>query len=258
MLFRRKAPSVPAPPPPLRWEAVAAPPGFFSTGIADLDAALGGGCRAGTTVAVEADTTVANEDALIVAVPPIANFLTTGRGAIIVPPVGVLATQLRDSVLRCLASDLFDSRVRVVDYTTIDESRPWVLPMARFDRYHAVKAMVLAENAVRGPNGGPFLEFTGFDMLENTLNPERALRMLTDGVGRVKQTGNLNIVWVRHGSPAAAAVAAMVDVVLELSRAGGRLQIRGIRPNFAPRGIGWNESGGRLRAELGLAEVGGT
>jgi GvpD gas vesicle protein len=253
MLFRRKPSAPPAPPPPLRWDPVREPPGHFSSGIAELDGVLGGGYRVGSVTAVEGDPTVGNDDVLTMTFPAIANFLALGRGALVVPPAGVPAARFRAALLRCIAAETFDARVRVLDFTRIDPVPPWLVPMARYSRVETMRATLKAEAAARGPTKGPFVEIDSLDTLENTANAEFTVRMLTHSIGRIKETGILGVVWIRPTSRSAPAISGMADVHLALSRPDGRLTLRGIRPAFPARSIDWRESDGQLRVELGLA-----
>lgn len=252
MLFRRKVPPAPPPPPPLRWDTVPEAPGRFSSGIGDLDAALGAGFAIGSSVAVEADSTVGNEDALILAVPALANFLSLGRGATVVPPAALRPDRFRESALRCIPSDTFDTRVRVLDYTSADRAQEWVVPMARYGRAESMRALITAERTASGAARGPILEFNALDTLENTTNSTTAVRMFTYGLGHVKEVGNFAMVWLRAGSAGAGPISGMTDYYLRLSRSEGALWLRGVRPSMPARTIRWNEGEGALRVELGL------
>ncbi|MCI4369208.1 MAG: hypothetical protein L3K09_06575 [Thermoplasmata archaeon] len=254
MLFRRKRVGPPSRPPPLQWEATADPAGRFSTGIRDLDALLGGGYACGSAVAIEGEASVLPDDVLQIVLPTVFNFLKRGRGAIVVPPAGVPRSRIRDEALRCLSPELFEARVRVVDYTTIDTREPWVVPLARYGRAEMIRAMVKAEEAARGASGGHFLELTALDTIENQLGPESASRMVTYGLGRAKEVGNLALAWFRSGANGAQGVAGMTEVHLTLSRRPTGLSVRGIRPAFPARLIDWSAAGGCLRVGLGLPD----
>jgi hypothetical protein len=156
-------------------------------------------------------------------------------------------------LLRCISADTVDARVRVLDYTRIDPDPPWLVPMARYSRAETMRAVLKAEEAARGPAKGPFVEIDSLDTLENTANAEFAVRMLTHSIGRIKETGILGLVWIRPTSRSAPAISGMANVHLVLSRTGGPLMVRGIRPVFPPRSLDWRESDGQVRVELGLA-----
>jgi hypothetical protein len=248
MLFRRKAP-----PPPVPWRTVPEAPGFFSSGIRDIDTLFGGGLRVGSVVAVEGDPSVYADDSLLLGLPAILNFLTLGRGALVVPPAGVTARRFVERVLRHIPTELVESRLRVIDYSTVETAGAWHVPMARFgSRAEAMRAMIRAEKAVRGPAQGPYVEVDAADTLENLMGAETALRMMAHGLPRIKEVGNLGLVWVRSQSGTSTAVAGMGDRYLVLARQQGVLMLKGIRPSFSPRRLEWRESGGGVRVELGL------
>lgn len=238
--------------PPSKWEPIPESPGYFSSGIRDLDVLLGGGYRVGSVIGIEADPTVYAEDFLLLELPPILNFLSVGRGALLVPPAGLPPARIRERVIRHVPEQVFDERTRVVDYSAHQSIEPWIVPMARLGRIEAMRAMVTAEKAVRGPGNDPFLEASALDTLENMVGAEAAIRMMTHGLRRSKEVGNIAMVMIRSGSWAGSAVSGMADDYLVLSRAAGAVTVRGIRPTLPPRRIQWTESEGILRVELGL------
>jgi GvpD gas vesicle protein len=248
MLFRKKA--QPAPPPRFPWAALADPPRGFSTGIPALDATLGGGYLAGGIITVTAGPGAADEDFLLLALPVIANFLSVGRGATVVPPMGVSAPEIRENLTRCLPVPEFESRVRVFDYSWVSLDETWRVPMARFGRVEAVRAMVAAERAM---GTLPYVGVTALEPLERATNPTERVNLLISGLSRVRDSGGLAVNWVTTGSNAGPTLTRMADVELRLSRVSGNPVVEGVRPAWPGRSISWSEPKGSLRVELGLA-----
>lgn len=250
MLFRRKAPE--APEGPAGGPPAVSGPGYFPSGIPGLDAILGGGYRSGRLVVVEGGPSVGGEDFLELALPTLAEFLRLGRGALIVPPAGVLPAEIRRRAIARGAESTFETRVRVLDYNRAELREPWVVPMGRYGRAEAMRAVIIAERAVRGTPPQPFLELTGVDTVENALGAEPAIAQLQYRVSRTKEAGDLGLFWERSGSPASPAVAGLSDYHFALARSAGTLELRGIRPEFPARAIAVTEVGGVPRATLGL------
>jgi len=250
VLFRRNkaAPQ----PPPIRYTAPLEPRGFFSSGIPDLDGILGGGYRPGCVFAIEGDASTRSEDFFLISLPSVLSFLAHGRGALVVPPSGVAAAWIRNRAVRYVSEENFDTRVRVPDYTAIDLSAPWLVPMARFGRSEAMRAMISAERAVSGNPRGPYIELLAVDALESSVGPEVTAKMLTYGFTRTKEFGNLAIAWLRSSSAARDVVVGTADGHLALSRDSRGTTVRGIKPELAPRLIEWTEANGELRVSLGL------
>jgi GvpD gas vesicle protein len=239
-------------PPPVRRDSTPETPGYFSSGIADLDALLGGGYGPGRVVAVVGDDTVRGEDFFLLGLPPVLNFLALRRGAIVVPPAGVPADQVRTRAIQYISSSTFDARARVIDYTAVQASGTWMVPMGRYGRDDAMRAMVAAERAVAGNPRSPFVELMALDTMEGIVGAETAVRMFFNGIQRTKAVGNLGLVWVRSTSAGRDAITGMADDYFALSREGERVVLRGIRPAFEARAIVWAERHGVLTISLGL------
>ena len=225
---------------------------MYSTGIRDLDRLLGGGSRFGSVVLIEGGPNSAAEDFLLVSLPTLLNFLSLERGAIVTPPLEMPVSRVREVALRYLSSDLFDTRVRVTDYSTARTDEPWRVPMAKSGRTEMLRTMVGAEKAVRGPNHLPFLEVQGLDRLESMYGSERTVLMLASGIPRTKSSGNLGVLWVGSDSSAAAPAAGTADVHLAISRRSDGIELSGIRPAFPARRLEWKEQAGTAWVELGL------
>lgn len=232
--------------------AVPDAPGFWSSGIRDLDELLGGGYRPGSVFAIEGDETVAPGEFFDLTLPTLLNFLEHRRGAIVVPPAGVPARAVRDRALRYVPGRTFDAKVRVFDYTSVESGLRWLVPMARLGRVEAMRAVVRAEKEVSGNPRAPYVECSAVDTLETVTNAEVAGRMLLNGILRAKEVGNLGFVWMRSGSANREAVRGMADGYLVLTRDERGVTVQGIRPAWAARPITWMEANGEARVALGL------
>ncbi|HKV90072.1 MAG TPA: hypothetical protein VJQ43_02620, partial [Thermoplasmata archaeon] len=199
----------------------------------------------------EGDGTTGPEDFWRPVLPALLNFLSQGRGALLVPPSSLPAQRHYERLAAFVPVPLLESRVRIVDYAGLSSEGPWHVPMAGLSRVRAVRAMVQAEFAIRGTPPAPFFEATALESLESGVGPDAAVRIFSYGFRRVREVGNLSVVWSRPGLRGASSAAGMSDTHLALGRNASGPTLRGIRPPFDARQLLWDESG-PLRADLTL------
>ncbi len=236
-----------------RWRATADSPGYFSSGIADLDPLLGGGYRAGSVNLWEGDPSTGPEDYWLAVLPTLLNFVAEGRGALLVPPQSLGSHRASERLLEWLPRELVAERIRVIDYTTYRGDEAWVVPLGRLGRDAAMRAMVQAERAVAGTPRKPFLEAPAIESFEQIMGQDVALRMFNSGFSRTRTIGGLTVAWGRPFLNVETHVSAMVDTHLLLSRDSAGMRLRGVRPPFAGRGLLWERNTEDDTARVGLS-----
>ena len=212
------------------WKAVSDSERFFSTGIPDFDKLLGGGLKRGSFNAFEVDVNVGIDDYYTLFTPTFLNFLSQGRGIIAVLAAGESPEKLRDTLIRHVPANQFDTRVRIPDYSATETEEPYILPMARFGRDEAMRAMVTAEKAVAGNERKPFVEYTAFDTFESLMGDQVAIRMYFQGVARTKHVGNLGIGLLKPGLLVSSEILNMMDTYFRIINIDNAPCIYGIRP----------------------------
>jgi KaiC/GvpD/RAD55 family RecA-like ATPase len=212
------------------WPATSDPDRFYSTGIPDFDALLGGGLRRGSFNAFEVDVNVGVDDYYMLFTPTFLNFLAQGRGMIAVLAAGESPEKLREALVRYVPPHHFDTRVRIPDYTISETEEPYILPMARFGRDEAMRAMVTAEKAAAGPDRKPFIEYMAFDTFESLMGDQVAIRMYFSGVSRTKHVGNLGIGLLKPGLLVSSEILNMMDTYFRIVNIDNAPCIYGIRP----------------------------
>jgi gas vesicle operon resressor len=212
------------------WTATPDPERFYSTGIPDFDALLGGGFRRGSFNAFEVDVNVGVDDYYMLFTPTFLNFLCQARGMIAVLAAGESPEKLRESLVKHVPAHHFDTRVRVPDYTISETEEPYILPMARFGRDEAMRAMVTAEKAAAGPDRKPFIEYMAFDTFESLMGDQVAIRMYFSGVSRTKHVGNLGIGLLKPGLLVSSEILNMMDTYFRIVNIDNAPCIYGIRP----------------------------
>ncbi|MGA8302096.1 MAG: gas vesicle protein GvpD P-loop domain-containing protein [Thermoplasmata archaeon] len=212
------------------WKPLTDPERHYSTGIPDFDQLLGGGFRRGSFNAFEVDVNVGIDDYYMLFTPTFLNFLAQGRGIIAVLAAGESPEKLRETLVRHVPTNQFDTRVRIPDYTANETEDPYILPMARFGRDEAMRAMVTAEKAVAGPDRKPFIEYTAFDTFESLMGDQVAIRMYFQGVSRTKHVGNLGIGLLKPGLLVSSEILNMMDTYFRIINVDNAPCIYGIRP----------------------------
>jgi GvpD gas vesicle protein len=148
------------------WEPIEDPEGKFSSGIPDLDRVLEVGYRRGGFALFTIDGTVTVEELHLLFTPTWINFLYQSRGLPAVLPAQGSPSSFRGLLLEHISRRLLDSRVRIVDYVGEDDEAPYVTSIrvsigagakSRKNATDAMREMVLAEKAVQGARGRPFI-----------------------------------------------------------------------------------------------------
>ncbi|HEV2315972.1 MAG TPA: gas vesicle protein GvpD P-loop domain-containing protein [Thermoplasmata archaeon] len=223
-------PAEPSPTEAQSWHTVGDSERYYSTGIPDFDALLGGGYKKGSFNAFEIDVNVGIDDYYMLFLPTFLNFLTQGRGIIAILAAGESHEKLRESITHNSPPHLFDTRVRIADYTASETEETYIVPMARFGRDDALRAMVTAEKAARGPEQKPILEYTAFDTLESLMGDQAAIRMYFHGVQRAKLVGNLGIGLLKPGLLMSSEILNMMDTYFRIINIDNAPCVYGIRP----------------------------
>jgi KaiC/GvpD/RAD55 family RecA-like ATPase len=235
---------------PQLWRPNADADRFYSTGIPDFDGLLGGGFRRGSFNAFEVDVNVGIDDYYMLFTPTFLNFLAQGRGIIAVLAAGESHEKLRETLSRHTPPHVFDTRVRIADYTANETEESYIVPMARFGRDEAMRAMVTAEKAARGPEQKPFLEYTAFDTLESLMGDQVAIRMYFHGVQRTKLVGNLGIGLLKPGLLVSSEILNMMDTYFRVINIDNAPCIYGIRPRTTIYSISFDSEQGPPHAKL--------
>ncbi len=218
----------PAAPKP--WKAIPDTERHFSTGIPDFDALLGGGYKRGSYNGFEIDVQVSIDDYYLLFAPTFMNFLARGGGILGVLSGGESPEKLRELLTQHIPTQTFDDRVRITDYFATEAKAPYILPMLRAGREEAQRTLQGAERAVRGGEGKPFIEYTGFDTLEYLQGDQLAIKSLFMGVERTKIMGDLGIGLLKPGLLVTSEMINMMDTYFRIVNIDNSPCVYGIRP----------------------------
>ena len=237
-------------PSPTIWRPVRTRTGTTRPGSPTSTGLLGGGFRRGSFNAFEIDVNVGIDDYYMLFTPTFLNFLSQSRGIIAVLAAGESYEKLRDTLVRHTPPNVFDQRVRIVDYTASETEETYIVPMAHYGRDEAMQAMVVAEKAARGPQQRPFLEYTSFDTLESLMGDQVAIRMYFHGVRRTKLVGNLGIGLLKPGLLVSSEILNMMDTYFRIINIDNAPCIYGIRPRTTIYSISTDPELGAPHAKL--------
>lgn len=215
-----------APPP------VAGAPSL-STGVPALDAVLGGGLAPARLTVVRSSGSAGTPDFRAWAMPSLRAALGSGYGVLLTVAADERASTLWTTIAQRTRGLDAEGRVRVVDYSADVPAGPWHVPLhPQLSPRVAVPRMTHAEEAARGPSGGPVLEVWCFEGLEPLVGAAAAARVVRSAAGRLGANGHWAVLWAPRNGAILDAARAMASVELVLTRDGGGLSMSGVRPPF--------------------------
>ena len=235
-----------------QWQAIPDSPTHFSSGVPDIDALMGGGYKRGSYNAFDIDINVSIDDYYHLFIPTFLNFLAQGRGMMGVLAGGEYPDRLKELITQHLPSNIFDSRVRIIDYTATEQTSPYILPFGRIgSSADAQRAYEEIERAVRGgQDKNPYIEYTAFDTLEYQQGDNMAITGLFQAVQRTKIMGNLGIGLLKPGLMVTSEIINMMDTYFRVVNIDDSPCIYGIRPRTLIYAIGIDEQRGAPHVSL--------
>ncbi|MFH0816537.1 MAG: gas vesicle protein GvpD P-loop domain-containing protein [Methanobacteriota archaeon] len=211
------------------WQVVADPAGHYSTGIADLDALLGGGYAVGSYNVLEVDENVSSEEYYMVVRPILLNFMSQQKGIVAVLTGGDHADAMRKDLTRFIPAEQFDKYVRIADYFQQRTDMPYVMALAR-PKEEAFKIWKQNLEHLRGAEGRPIIDYAGFDTLEYLQGGEVAIRNLFDAVAKIKISKDMGIGILKPGLKLRQEILNMADTFIRISSIDKRPCIYGVKP----------------------------
>jgi len=211
-----------------QWEPLPDKPGYYSTGIPDLDNLLGGGFKKGSYNIIEVAETVNTEEFWSILRPIMLNFVNQSRGIVMVPSGGDSAEALRIDMTKFMRPEIFDMYVRVVDYFAVDSPHPYVLAVGSKD---FLKNWKNVQSHLRGPSHKPIMDFTSFDTLEYLKGNDIAVKDLFVAVAALKVSEDIGIGLMKPGLKLTQEIMNMADTYLKIMSINKSTVIYGIKPH---------------------------
>ncbi len=216
------------------WEPIVEKEGYYSTGIEDLDRILGGGYIPGSYNAVELGENVSLEDYYLLVRPIWLNFLTHDRGIVAVLVGGDTPENVRKDAISYLDHDKTEEYarkyVRIVDYFSEKDPRPYVMPMAGKEREEVLEMYGSNLRELRGSGNRPLMDYVGFDTIEYLRGDTIAIKDLLSSVERTKKSEDIGLCAVRPGLKLGQEIANLADTYIRLFVKDRVLFLYGVKP----------------------------
>jgi KaiC/GvpD/RAD55 family RecA-like ATPase len=226
---------------------------FFSSGSPDLDVMLGGGYPKGSAVLLEVDEHISTLQYHLLAVPICWNFVTHGRGVIIIPSAGVdvniiLKRCEEGGLTREEITNLLRVCVKGIDGIKLE---PYLVPFKGEDISEDYKRYLEVEKELMERTGQPILRVTGADMLISAYGLKDAVSVWRFDASRISETGGLGILILKPGYQKMAKIlASIADIHLKLTRECGVPIVYGIKPRTGFYAIEMDTSQGYAMPKL--------
>jgi len=226
---------------------------YFSSGSPDLDMMLGGGYPKGSTVLLEVEEHVSTLQYHLLGVPTSWNFVTHGRGVIVIPSAGVdVNLVIKKGEEGGLTRDEITNLLRVCvksDYGI--KLKPYLVSFKGEDVSEDYKRYLEVEKELMERTGQPILRVTGADMLINAYGLKEAISVWSFDASRIRETGGLGILILKPGYPRLAKIlASIADVHLKITRQLGIPIVYGIKPRTGFHAVEMDVSNGYVMPKL--------
>lgn len=229
---------------PRRWQPIRDYDHFLSTGSQDLDQILGGGFPRGAYVLLEVSNDVAIAEIRLLTTGLMLNFITQGRGVMVIPMQGVSSKELRNILVSYTSSQSFDNLVRISEQTELEEPGsvpPYVLPIRygegsgrESDLSRNSDAFYSAYKKLKSKTGSqPILRCVAYDNLESSYArfSERLLNEMGLAMVRTRAAGDVTVSIARPTVSVLTKMTGMVDWHLKLWKKDEVLLVQGVKPH---------------------------
>lgn len=219
----------------------------LSTGIPDLDRALGGGLQRGTYNLIELGDRVSIARPWPIT-PLMVNFAAQGHPVFIVPAQGMSSYQIRRTLAAHLGREALE-RVKIVDYGPVAKKEPYMINLKGRDVEEDMEELwkrILEEQV----EARPTMSVVGFDTIEYIYGPEEGLRVLGLDVARVRNLGDVRINIARPSMRIIRQLSDVADIHLRIDERDGVLFIYGVKPHTPLYGMEFASKEGRWEIEL--------
>ncbi|WP_309492297.1 ATPase domain-containing protein [Candidatus Hecatella orcuttiae] len=213
---------------PVKFEVIPSTQTHLSTGIPDMDKALGGGIRKGTYNLVEVGRDVAFPLIRLVR-PTVCNFTNQGHGVLILPPRGLSAPRIKTRLVPPLEEETFQQLVRVADFGD-DVEDPYILKLKGESIEEDIETFWNGASQLREQTGKPVLSVVGFDSLEYIYGREEGLKILGQDITLVRNLEDVRVNVIRPTIALAEQLRAVSDLYFKVDEIDGALFMYGVKP----------------------------
>lgn len=233
-----KVPRTPSP-----WRPIKDSGDLLSTGSPDLDTVLGGGLPRGSYAVLEVSDDATVSDIRFITRALTLNFITQGRGVMMIPMAGVDGKSVRASVLPYTTEAAFDNFMRIseqVEREFTGQLPQYALPVRygegsgreaeltkNSEAFYAAYRQVKAKT-----NNQPVLRHIAYDNLESSYAryPEKLLNEVGIAMVRTHAAGDVTLAVSRQTGMLIPKVRGMVDWHLKLWKKHNVVLFQGVKP----------------------------
>ena len=207
----------------------------YSTGIKQLDEAIGGGIKRGSTVLVEVDPELTYEQYHLVVDPIMSNYVfSANRPLLVIPSAGVSWEDVVEHVKKWgITEDMIPKLIRVVEpiKEIYEELPPFVVAWEPNSPEKDFEKLIELENSLIESTQHPPLRFIGVDRVIHYHGPEGALTLANLDVTRTRKLGSLTI-WLSKGiyPELLKRLIPLASIHLKLIERNGCLILYGLKP----------------------------
>lgn len=219
------------------WEPIPDTGTHYSTGIDTLDTLLTGGYTPGSYNVIEVDENVSGDEYYSVIRPILLNFLSQNKGVFAVLSGGDHAESFKRDMVRFIPEDVFNTSVRIADYFIPRSTAPYVMALGTRNKDEALRVWKSNQEALRGAENRPIIDYTGFDTLEYLQGGGVAIKQLLDAVAKIKISKDIGIGVIKPGLKLTQEIMNMADTYLKISSIDRCPCIYGIKPKTMIFGI---------------------
>ncbi|MEM0090434.1 MAG: ATPase domain-containing protein [Nitrososphaerota archaeon] len=204
---------------------------YYSSGIQDLDRIVGimfsKGCY--NLLEIERDVTLPPERLFRVTV---SNVLNQGDCVVILPPQGLSALTVWNSLEPFVYKDALNRNLKIVDFkaTVVEKVEPHAI---LFEGKSLREDMLCFWNAItdfRIKHNRPVFTIVGFDTLEYVYGKEEVLKILGADLSRVRNFGDIRLNIIRSECNIAESLRSLAGVHLIVRELCGAFFLQGIKP----------------------------
>jgi len=213
------------------------PPNRFSTGIPDLDMAIGGGVEKGSSILLDLDEKISTLEERLFAAPVVANWVAQGRGVWILPGSYADYSVIRSTALSYgLNQQTFENLVLVSGYLpepslSPEERRPNFIPLRGSSLEEDFTSHVKPIGELADRTGKPILVVLASDALRILYGEDQCERFLDMGSSMIRQRGSLGVYSVsRRRKKLLARLSALCETHISMVKQHGAILLYGVKP----------------------------
>ncbi len=236
---------------PRRFQTIRDNQSHYSTGHRQLDEILGG-FRRGDTILVELGADISPMVPALLFGPLRANFITQGRGVMMLPSGGESVERIIGFGERYgITREEHDSLMRIAVTHPEAEGKPYLLPLDPYDLKTSHRLWVEEEKRLMEATGKPILKIKYIDSACNIWPVERVRWVCDTESMLTKNKGNLFLLLIRPGTPELAQHSSNIsNTHIKVTNNQGVILFQGIRPRTPIYALQATDTGGYPRLKF--------